>query len=47
MIGHGFKVDKLHTGRHAGSKAFRRLMELRKPALIVSGHIHEGEELIL
>ncbi len=45
---YGTKCDVLYTGTHIGSRALRKLVELRKPLLTVSGHIHEsrGVDLI-
>jgi len=39
---YGVKTDVLYTGEHVGSKALRKLVELRKPSLVVNGHIHEA-----
>ncbi len=39
---YGTKLDIMYTGEHVGSKALRNLIEMRKPLLVVSGHIHES-----
>ena len=39
---YGVRTDVLYTGEHIGSKALRKLVELRKPALVINGHIHEA-----
>ena len=36
------KLDKLNS-RHAGSKSIRKFIEIIKPILAVSGHLHENE----
>ena len=38
----GTVVDKLATGAHAGSPGVRALIEKYQPAVVVTGHIHEG-----
>lgn len=37
------EVDKLHNGKHVGSKAIRSVIELYQPELCVTGHIHEAK----
>lgn len=41
-------VDKLPSGAHVGSPGVRALIEKYQPAIVVTGHIHEGagEEMI-
>jgi Icc-related predicted phosphoesterase len=38
----GLRVDRVFFGRHVGSKALRKFVDQREPALVVCGHIHEG-----
>lgn len=38
-------VDRLWSGRPVGSRAVRAHVEAIRPALVVSGHIHEGRGL--
>ncbi|WP_297436916.1 metallophosphoesterase [Thermococcus sp.] len=40
---YGTIADRVHLGRHVGSKALRRFIEEHKPPLVVCGHIHEGK----
>ncbi len=42
------RVDKLHNGRHVGSKAIRAIIEQYQPDLCITGHIHEakGKDMI-
>lgn len=44
----GEVVDKLFSGNHVGSPGVRSLIERYQPAVVVTGHIHEGygEEMI-
>ncbi len=42
---YGTKLDIMYTGEHVGSKALRTLIEVRKPLLTVSGHIHESRNV--
>ncbi len=35
-------VDVVRSGAHVGSTAVRDLVEQRRPALVVCGHVHEG-----
>ena len=42
---YGTKLDIMYTGEHVGSKALRALVEVRKPVLVVSGHIHESRNV--
>ncbi len=42
---YGTKLDVMYTGEHVGSKALRTLTEVRKPLLVVSGHIHESRNV--
>ena len=42
---YGTKLDIMYTGEHVGSKALRTLIEVRKPLLVVSGHIHESRNV--
>lgn len=39
---HNTAVDKLQNGRHVGSTAVRRYIELHQPLLCLTGHIHES-----
>lgn len=43
------QVDKLHNGKHVGSKAIRTVIEQYQPDLCITGHIHEakGKDMIL
>lgn len=43
------KLDRLHSGKHVGSKAIRSAIERHQPALCITGHIHEskGEDKII
>ncbi|MCP4342523.1 MAG: serine/threonine protein phosphatase [Desulfobulbaceae bacterium] len=43
------QVDKLHNGKHVGSKAIRTIIEQYQPDLCITGHIHEakGKDCIL
>jgi len=36
-------VDKLHNGKHVGSKAIRTIIEQYQPDLCITGHIHEAK----
>ena len=36
------KLDRTVTGIHAGSTSVRQFIESKKPALVVTGHIHEA-----
>jgi hypothetical protein len=36
------KLDAVASGEHAGSKAVRNFIEKFKPALVISGHVHEA-----
>lgn len=36
-------VDRLHSGKHVGSKAIRALIEQYQPDLCITGHIHEAK----
>ncbi len=38
----GEKVDRLPSGAHVGSPGVRALIEKYQPAVVVTGHIHEG-----
>lgn len=42
------QVDKLHNGKHVGSKAIRTVIEQYQPDLCIAGHIHEakGKDMI-
>ncbi|HSL40220.1 MAG TPA: metallophosphoesterase [Desulforhopalus sp.] len=40
---HGTQVDRLSSGVHVGSTAIRTLIEQYRPALCVTGHIHEAQ----
>jgi Icc-related predicted phosphoesterase len=44
----GEVVDKLFSGGHVGSPGMRSLIERYQPAVVITGHIHEGygEEMI-
>jgi len=42
---YGTKLDIMYTGEHVGSKALRSLIEVRKPLLVASGHIHESRNV--
>lgn len=44
----GEVVDRLFSGGHVGSPGIRALIERYQPAVVVTGHIHEGfgEEMI-
>jgi uncharacterized protein len=37
------KVDRLHNGKHVGSKAIRAIIEKYRPDLCITGHIHESK----
>jgi Icc-related predicted phosphoesterase len=37
------KLDAVHFGGHAGSTPVRNFVEKFKPALVISGHIHEAK----
>jgi len=37
------KVDRLHNGKHVGSKAIRTIIEKYQPDLCITGHIHESK----
>lgn len=37
------KVDIVPSGEHAGSIAVRNFIEMFKPAVVISGHIHEAK----
>lgn len=39
---HGTKVDMLGNGQHVGSQGVRAFIERAKPALVLTGHIHES-----
>lgn len=39
---HGTAVDRLPSGAHVGSPGVRSLIEKYQPAVVVTGHIHEG-----
>jgi Icc-related predicted phosphoesterase len=39
---HGTTVDRLPSGLHVGSPGVRALIEKYQPAVVVTGHIHEG-----
>lgn len=39
---HNTLVDRLHNGRHVGSKAIRSIIEQFQPDLCITGHIHEA-----
>jgi len=43
------KLDRIHCGKHVGSKAIRTIIEKYQPALSIVGHIHEakGEDSII
>ena len=36
------KLDVVPSGEHVGSKAVRSFVEKAKPALVISGHVHEA-----
>jgi uncharacterized protein len=38
----GTKVDKAWIGSHVGSREIRKFIETKKPALCITGHIHEA-----
>jgi len=42
------KVDRLVNGKHVGSKAVRKFIEINQPAMCIVSHIHEskGEDVI-
>lgn len=40
---HGTKLDQLANGKHVGSTAIRRFIEIHSPDLCLTGHIHEGK----
>lgn len=42
------RVDRLHNGKHVGSRAVREFIENHQPDLCITGHIHEarGEDRI-
>lgn len=37
------KVDRLHNGRHVGSRSIRTVIEQYQPDLCICGHIHEAK----
>lgn len=37
------KLDRIHSGKHVGSKAIRTIIEKYQPALSIVGHIHEAK----
>lgn len=39
---HNTLVDRLHNGKHVGSKAIRSIIEQYQPDLCITGHIHEA-----
>lgn len=39
---YGTKLDKTHSGIHAGSMGLRKFIEEKQPKLCICGHIHEG-----
>lgn len=39
--------DKVFIGHYAGNKVLRELVDLRKPRLVLSGHIHEDPGFVL
>jgi Icc-related predicted phosphoesterase len=36
-------LDKIHSGKHVGSKILFRAIKKHKPKLVLCGHIHEGK----
>jgi Icc-related predicted phosphoesterase len=36
------KVDRISSGEHVGSSSVRKLVENKRPVLVVSGHVHEA-----
>ena len=38
----GSRLDRIHRGEHAGSRAVRRWIAEVRPALFICGHIHEA-----
>ena len=39
----GTKVDEVVFGQHIGSSSVRKFVEKSKPAIVVSGHVHEAQ----
>lgn len=39
---HNTSLDLIHDGRHVGSKALKKIIEEKQPALTLHGHIHES-----
>lgn len=39
---YGTVADRVHSGLHVGSRTLRKFIELKRPPLVVCGHIHEG-----
>lgn len=36
------KLDKVYSGNHVGSLEIRKFLELQKPSVVLTGHIHEA-----
>ncbi len=43
---HGTELDEIRRGRHAGSTAVRKFVDLHQPRFFICGHIHEAEGVI-
>lgn len=41
------KLDQIHEGLHAGSKALREFIEAQQPTHFFCGHIHEAEGVVI
>ncbi len=42
MPPHGTAVDRLKSGVHVGSRSVREFLLARRPAVCLTGHIHEA-----
>ena len=39
------RADRINSGLHVGSKALREFIEMNRPPLVVTGHIHEARSV--